>query len=85
MDLFARRVVDWAMFDKPDSDLVIKALDRAYEQRGKPSGLMFHSDQSSQYNARRFQQRLWRYRIEQSMSREGIVGTMRQWSVYLEV
>jgi len=71
IDLFARRVVGWAMSDKPDTDLVIKALDRAYEQRGKPSGLMFHSDQGSQYNARRFQQRLWRYRIEQSMSRRG--------------
>ncbi|PRD18783.1 UNVERIFIED_CONTAM: insO2 [Trichonephila clavipes] len=42
IDLFARRVVGWAMSDKPDTDLVIKALDRAYEQRGKPSGLMFH-------------------------------------------
>jgi putative transposase len=71
IDLFARRVVGWAMSDKPDTDLVIKALDRAYEQRGKPLGLIFHSDQGSQYSAKRFQQRLWRYRIEQSMSRRG--------------
>ena len=71
IDLFARRVVGWAMSDKPDTNLVIKALDRAYEQRGKPSGLMFHSDQGCQYSAKRFQQRLWRYRIKQSMSRRG--------------
>jgi putative transposase len=71
IDLFARRVVGWAMSDKPDTNLVIKALDRAYEQRGKPLGLIFHSDQGSQYSAKRFQQRLWRYRIEQSMSRRG--------------
>lgn len=69
LDLFARRVVGWAMSDKPDADLVINALDRAYEQRGKPKGLMFHSDQGSQYGATKFRQRLWRYRIKQSMSR----------------
>jgi putative transposase len=71
LDLFARRVVGWAISDKPDASLVIKALDRAYEQRGKPEGLMFHSDQGSQYGATKFRQRLWRYRIQQSMSRRG--------------
>lgn len=32
---------------------------------------MFHSDQGGQYASRRFRQRLWRYRMEQSMSRRG--------------
>lgn len=36
IDLFARRVVGWAFSSKPDADLVIKALDVAYEQRGRP-------------------------------------------------
>jgi putative transposase len=36
IDLYARRVVDWAFSSKPDVDLVIKALDMAYEQRGRP-------------------------------------------------
>ncbi|RMV62147.1 ISPsy24, transposase orfB, partial [Pseudomonas savastanoi pv. glycinea] len=71
MDLFARRVVGWALSSKPDTDLVIKALDMAYEQRGKPQGLLFHSDQGAQYGSRQFRQRLWRYRIRQSMSRRG--------------
>lgn len=35
IDLIARRVVGWVMPDKPDTDLVINALDRAYKQRGK--------------------------------------------------
>lgn len=30
---------------KPDAELVIKALDMAFEQRGRPQGLLFHSDQ----------------------------------------
>jgi len=71
MDLYARRVVDWALSNKPDADLVIKALDMAYEQRGRPQGLMFHLDQGSQYGSRQFRQRLWRYRMRQSMSRRG--------------
>ncbi len=32
---------------------------------------MFHSDQGSQYASRKFRQRLWRYRMVQSMSRRG--------------
>lgn len=71
MDLYARRVVGWALSEKPDADLVIKALDVAYEQRGKPQGLLFNSDQGSQYGSRNFRQRLWRYRMRQSMSRRG--------------
>ncbi|WP_408733230.1 integrase catalytic domain-containing protein, partial [Burkholderia cepacia] len=42
-----------------------------YEQRGRPQGLLFHSDQSAQYASRNFRQRLWSYRIQQSMSRRG--------------
>ena len=71
LDLYARRVVGWALSNKPDADLVIKALDMAYEQRGRPQGLLFHSDQGSQYGSRHFRQRLWRYRMRQSMSRRG--------------
>ena len=71
MDLFSRRVVGWALSNKPDAELAIKALDMAFEQRGRPKGLMFHSDQGCQYSSRAFRQGLWRYRITQSMSRRG--------------
>jgi putative transposase len=46
LDLYARRVVGWALSEKPDADLVVKALEVAYEQRGKPQGLLFHSDRA---------------------------------------
>ena len=71
LDLFTRRIVGWAFSTRPDADLVVQALEMAFEQRGQPSGVMFHSDQGSQYASRKFRQRLWRYRIEQSMSRRG--------------
>ncbi len=71
IDLFRRRVIGWSMSNRPDADLAVRALEMAYEQRGKPENVMFHSDQGSQYAARKFRQRLWRYRMTQSMSRRG--------------
>lgn len=71
LDLYARRVVGWAMSKNADADLAVKALDHAWEQRGRPQGVMFHSDQGSQYASRKFRQRIWRYRMTQSMSRRG--------------
>ena len=44
MDLYARRIVGWALSGNPDADLVTTVLDMAYQQRGKPQGLLFHSD-----------------------------------------
>ena len=71
LDLYARRVVGWSMGKHPDATLVANALDHAYRVRGKPQGLLFHSDQGSQYASLQFRQRLWRYQIQQSMSRRG--------------
>ena len=71
IDLFARRVVGWAMSSSPDADQAVKARDHTWEQRGQPSKVMFHSDQGSQYGSRKLRQRLWRYRMDLSMSRRG--------------
>lgn len=71
IDLFARKPVGWAMSLSPDSQLTIAALDLAYQSRGRPKDVMFHSDQGCQYTSREYRQRLWRYQITQSMSRRG--------------
>ena len=71
LDLFARKPVGWAMSFSPDSHLTCKALAMAYEARGEPKGVMFHSDQGSHYTSVQYRQRLWRYKIKQSMSRRG--------------
>lgn len=71
IDLYRRRVVGWSLSEKVDADLAIGALDNAYQLRGKPKGVTFHSDQGCQYASKAFRQRLWRYRIKQSMSRRG--------------
>lgn len=63
VDLFARKVIDWAVTGK--------ARTMANESRGKPSGVMFHSDQVYHYTSKKYRQLLWRYRITQSVSRRG--------------
>ncbi|QKJ85052.1 Integrase core domain protein [Paramixta manurensis] len=71
MDLFARRVIGWSLSANADTALIRSALRMAYETRGQPRDVMFHSDQGSQYTGLKYQQVLWRYRIKQSVSRRG--------------
>lgn len=71
LDLYARKPVGWALSNSPDSQLTTKALTMAYEARNKPQGVMHHSDQGSHYTSIEFRQRIWRYRMKQSMSRRG--------------
>ena len=71
IDLFSRKPIGWSMSLSPDSMLTGKALSMAFESRGKPKEVMFHSDQGSHYTSRRYRQLLWRYQIKQSLSRRG--------------
>ena len=48
LDLYARRVVGWAFSESPDAGLVTQALAVAYESRGRPGQVLFHSDQGCQ-------------------------------------
>ena len=71
LDLYARKVVGWATSKHPDSELTAKALTMAFESRGKPKKLLFHSDQGCHYTSKHFRRLLWRYGIRQSLSRRG--------------
>ncbi len=71
LDLFARKPIGWALSFSPNSELTKQALSMAYEQRGKPKNVMFHSDQGSHYTSRSFRQQIWRFQMRQSMSRRG--------------
>jgi putative transposase len=71
MDLFARKPIGWAISHSPDSNLTNKALAMAFDSRGKPKGVMYHSGQGCHYTNRQFRQKLWRYQIKQSMNRRG--------------
>src|SRR4051812_6392585 len=53
LDAFSRRVVGWAMETHLRTELVLAALEMAIGQR-KPSDVIHHSDQGSQYTALAF-------------------------------
>ena len=71
MDLCARKIIGWACSESPDSELTCAALRMAYESRGNPDNVMFHSDQGCHYTSLKYRQQLWRYHMTQSMSRRG--------------
>lgn len=71
MDLYARRIVGWALSPLPDSQLTVRALRVAYQSRGCPRQILFHSDQGVQYTSSGFRQALAACGFEQSMSRRG--------------
>lgn len=54
LDLHTWRVVGWAMSDKPDGELAMKALEMAYQQRGCPSGVLFHLTKAANMEAGHF-------------------------------
>ena len=71
IDLFARRVVGWAVSDRLHRRLALEALDMALVMRRPAEGLIHHSDRGSQYCSIDYQARLHRHGIRISMSGKG--------------
>ena len=71
MDLYSRKVIAWHISASADSELVITAFQKAYEKRNAPYGLMFHSDQGTQYTALAFRRLLDSLNVVQSFSKKG--------------
>jgi putative transposase len=71
MDLFSRKIIGFNISTKMDASIVARALENAYFSRKEPEGVMFHSDQGSQYTSKAFITQLFRYKIIQSNSRRG--------------
>jgi putative transposase len=71
VDLFSRRVVGWSMQPTMTAQLVLDARVMALWRRGKPTELLHHSDQGSQYTSEDFQRLLSAEGITCSMSRRG--------------
>jgi len=69
LDLYSRRIVGWSMQDSMTSQLVVDTLMMGVWRRGKPTALLHHSDQGSQYTSEHFQQLLKEQGITRSMSR----------------
>lgn len=71
LDLFARKVVGWAMAPDMQATLVCRALQLAIAQRRPAPGLIVHSDRGSQYASAAHQALLAQHGLVGSMSRKG--------------
>lgn len=71
MDLYTRKIVGWKLGDRMTTDLVLAALDQAYEAQKPGKKLVHHSDRGSQYASEDYRERLKKYKMKASMSRKG--------------
>ncbi len=71
IDLFARRVIGWAVSDRLHKELALEALRKALAIRRPEAGLIHHSDRGSQYCSLDYQAELRRHGILISMSGKG--------------
>jgi putative transposase len=70
LDAWSRRVVGWAMATHLRTELVLEALNMALTQR-RPSGVIHHSDQGSQYTSIAFGLRCRQAGVRPSMGSVG--------------
>jgi len=71
LDLYSRRVVGWAMGERPNLLLAMNALDMALLARLPQAGLIHHTDQGPLYSAYAYRERLNANGLNSSMSAKG--------------
>jgi putative transposase len=71
LDLYSRKIVGWAMRERIDTALVLKALAMALLHRSPPARLLFHSDRGVQYASADYRHALDHAGLIPSMSRKG--------------
>lgn len=71
MDLFSRKIIGWHISGKHDVELTITDFKKAYQNRNVTYGLIFHSDQVSEYTAFSFRQLTDSLNVVQSFSKKG--------------
>jgi putative transposase len=71
LDLHSRRIIGWAVSNRPKSDLAIQSLNMAIALRNPPPGCIHHSDRGSQYCSLGYQKQLRQRGFKVSMSGKG--------------
>ena len=71
LDLYARKLVGWAMSETMPLELTLQALELALGWRDTEEGMLHHSDRGSQYAANDYREKLEALGITVSMSRKG--------------
>jgi putative transposase len=70
LDVWSRRIVGWAIGEQMTAELVLAALNMALQQR-RPTGVIHHSDQGSQYTSVAFGERCQKMGVRPSMGSVG--------------
>jgi putative transposase len=93
LDLFARRVVGYALSQRIDTALCLEALRMAIAQRKPPAGVIHHSDRGVQYASGDYVEVLPQHGFRISMARKGnpydnaaaesFIKTLKSEEVYL--
>ena len=54
LNLFSRKVIAWRVSSKADTQLVMETAEEAYQKRGRPRSVLFHSNRGCQYTSELF-------------------------------
>ena len=68
IDLFSRKVIAWNVNSRQNTKLVSDTLLKAWNLRGHPEGVLFHSDRGTQYTSDEFRHLLDNINFSQSLS-----------------
>jgi putative transposase len=71
LDRYSRKIVGWAMSERIDAALVLKAFAMARLHRQPTTQILFHSDRGVQYASAAYRQALTQAGLLPSMSRKG--------------
>lgn len=71
MDLFSRMIIAYRLSSRIDTELAIRTLDDAVKFRKTSNGVIFHTDQGSQFTSAKFRKRLDELGMIQSFSAKG--------------
>ena len=72
IDLFSRKVLSYKIAENNTTELVMATFVDAFESRECPEGLLFHSDQGTQYTSYKFRTFLRKLGVKQSYSYPGM-------------
>ncbi|MCQ2797514.1 MAG: IS3 family transposase [Bacilli bacterium] len=95
LDLYARMVVAWRVSPKRSDRLALNTFRDAYASRNEPVGLIFHTDQGSEFRSHLFMDSLRFYGVRQSFSypgaptdnacMEGFYSTLRKEEININI
>lgn len=68
LDLYSRKIIGWRVSRHMSTNLVTTTFKAAFQERGQPKNLTFHSDRGGQYISKTMMGLLQQYGVKQSFS-----------------